>query len=1157
MINLSLKKSKFSIFTFAKKFQRMKQILFLLGFLLFQLLGYTQITDNFDDGDFTNNPPWSGNDPDFTVVNVSGNNRLRSNSQIPNNTFYLSTPSTFVNDCQWEFFVNLQFNTSSANYVDVYLISNSADLNASSFNGYFVRIGNTADEISLYRRTGTTSTMIINGTDGVTNSSNNILKIKVIRTATNNWILERDITGTGNNYVIEGTVNDATHLISTHFGISITQSTSSFFNKHFFDDFYVGPIIYDTTPPQVNSVSVISSTQLDVLFNENVDLTSSQNINNYIVNNGIGNPISAIRDGSNFKLVHLTFSNAFTSGLTNIITIQNVQDIALNAMSAPQNFFFTFYQTVPASFRDIIFNELLPDPSPVVGLPEQEFVELYNRSNNNINLSGLRFSDISTTAILGNAILLPGEYIILCRVQDTALFSPFGKVLGLSTWPSLNNSGDSLWLRDSNGNIIDFVYYTDAWYKNSAKKNGGWSLELINPLLPCSGADNWIASNNPIGGTPGTQNSVFSNVLDNIPPVIKKIEVVSQTQLTITFSESMDSTTLVNGIYTISNGISIDAISPIGPDFSVMNVSLLNLIDTGTVYTFTAVGITDCSGNIISNTGNSKFFGIGRPAKKFEVVINEIFPNPSGTPFLPEKEFVELYNTTNQVLSLRFYRWSDLSTSTLLPDITIFPNEYIILCANADVSLFETYGRTFGLSSWPSLNNSGDVITLRDNQGNLIHQIAYTNNWYNDDDKRRQGGWTIEMIDPKNPCGEENNWRASVSSNRGTPGQINSVATSNTDTKGPELLAAFAISPDTALLRFNEILDSLSIYNAIYQINNGINVSSVIYKSPKEVLLKLNPNLLPSTTYVINIQQINDCAGNAIDVGIAFLILPEQGDPGDIIINEVLFNPRTGGSDFVEIYNRSNKDIDLRNWSLANIDKDTISNFRTITNDYRIIRPGNYVVLTKDTANIKKEYPRAESNTFLQMASLPAYNNTSGNVILITNKNEISDRFDYNEKMHFPLLNSVKGVSLERLDFYRPTNDETNWQSAAESAGFATPGFKNSQYLPSDFRGGEVTIDPQIFSPDNDGWQDVLNINYKFDQAGYVANLSIYDSNGRLVKQLMQNELLATSGTVSWNGINENNERATIGIYIIYFEVFDLNGKVLKFKKTCVLASKL
>jgi hypothetical protein len=1135
----------------------MKRIFFLITIVFFSVCVNAQINEDFTDGDFTLNPSWIGDDTVFTIASVSGNNMLRSNSQTASNTFYLSTPSTLVNDCQWEFYVNLQFNTSSANYVDVYLTSDNANLKAPSFNAYFVRIGNTSDEVSLYRKTSGINTIIINGTDGVTNTSNNTLKIKVIRTASNVWTLETDVSGTGNNYNTEGSVIDATILTGGHFGVSITQSTSSFFNKHFFDDIYVGPIIYDVTPPLVSSVSVISATQADVLFNENIGLTSSQTLTNYSVNNGIGNPSSAQRDATNHKLVHLTFANAFTSGQSNIISIQDVEDVAGNPMASAQQFNFTYYLTVAATWRDIIFNELFPDPSPVVGLPEQEFVELYNRSSNNINLSGLKFSDPSTTATLGNKILFPGDYIILCKNADTSLFSSFGQVMGLSAWPSLNNSSDSLWLRDASGNLIDFVYYTDAWYKNSAKKNGGWTLELINPVLPCSGVNNWTASNNTLGGTPGTQNSVFSNVADNISPSVVRIDVVSQTQLLVVFSEGMDSTTLVNGAYTINGGINVISAAPIGPDFQTMVVGLDATIDTGIVYTFTAIGVTDCSGNIISSSGNNNIFGIGSPAKKFEVVINELFPDPSGSPYIPEKEFVELYNTTNKVLSLSFYKWSDLTTITTIPALTIFPNEYVILCANADVSLFEPFGRTIGLSSWPSLNNAGDVITLKNTSNEVIHQVAYNDKWYQDEEKRKSGGWTLEMIDPLNPCGEENNWRASVSSNHGTPGVPNSIKAANADTQGPQLIAAFAISKDSILLRFNEIIDSASVASATYTINKGILVSSAIYKSAKEAWLLLATPLLKNTNYILQVNLLNDCVGNPATQAFALVILLEEGEPGDVIINEVLFNPRTGGSDFVELYNKSNKAINLKNWKLANFDKDTISSVRTIVSDHHMFLPGNYIYLSKDTANISLEYPLANRQVALQMESLPAYNNGSGTVIVLTHKNEISDRFDYNESMHFPLLNSVKGVSLERLDFLRSTNDATNWQSAAESVGFATPGYKNSQYLPSDIEKDGLSVEPQIFSPDNDGYQDMLNIYYQFKETGYVGNLVIYDSNGRLVKTLMRSELLGTSGTISWNGINEANERATIGIYIIYFEVINLKGDVLKYKKTCVLASRL
>jgi hypothetical protein len=150
-------------------------------------------------------------------------------------------------------------------------------------------------------------------------------------------------------------------------------------------------------------------------------------------------------------------------------------------------------------------------------------------------------------------------------------------------------------------------------------------------------------------------------------------------------------------------------------------------------------------------------------------------------------------------------------------------------------------------------------------------------------------------------------------------------------------------------------------------------------------------------------------------------------------------------------------------------------------------------------------------------------------------------------------------VSLERIDFNRTTQDFTNWHSAAEDIGFATPGYKNSQFNDA----GETTIDnaieitPEIFSPDEDGINDVTNINYNFETPGFIANITIYDSKGRIVKYLVRNELLGIKGTYSWDGINEEREKSRIGIYIVYVEVYNLSGKVKHYKKSCVLGGKL
>ena len=284
--------------------------------------------------------------------------------------------------------------------------------------------------------------------------------------------------------------------------------------------------------------------------------------------------------------------------------------------------------------------------------------------------------------------------------------------------------------------------------------------------------------------------------------------------------------------------------------------------------------------------------------------------------------------------------------------------------------------------------------------------------------------------------------------------------------------------------------------------------------------------------------------------------MPEQGSANDLVINEVLFDPYTGGSDFVELYNNSDKYINLENWKLANLENDSIDNYKIISDVPYLLRPQEFVLLSVNTASVKQFYFNAHEDVFLQMASLPTYSNDEGNVYLINNLDEVVDAFSYDEDMHFALLNSVDGVSLERIDYNRPTNDKTNWHSASEAVGFATPGYENSQYLEAE-TGSEITISPESFSPDNDGFDDVVNIAYQFNESGYVANVIIYDSKGRLTKNLVKNEYLGTQGTFSWDGIDENNEKAAIGIYIIYLEVFSESGDVKKFKKPCVVAGRL
>ncbi|MFN6038622.1 MAG: lamin tail domain-containing protein, partial [Bacteroidota bacterium] len=970
------------------------------------------------------------------------------------------------------------------------LIADQANLMAANLNGYFVRIGNTQDDICLYKNTNGTSVKIIDGLDGTTNTSNSLMKIKVTRNSSNLFTLFSDLTGTGSNFSTEGSITDNSFLTNNSFGIVVKQSTASFFQKHFFDDIYAGAIVLDQIPPVLQSAIAINQNSLDVLFNEDVDITTSQLTANYTVDNGIGNPSSATRDASNFKLVHLTFGNSFASGVTNNINISNVQDLAGNSISPNSSSNFTYYIISTPSFRDVIINEIMADPNPSAGsLPLVEWVEIYNKSNKTFNLGNWTFSDAASSATLNPKYLLPNQYLILCKNADTSSLSVFGPVCGMSSMPTLNDGGDKIYFKDNLGNFIDSVSYDASWYNDAIKAAGGWTLELINPALNnnCSETGNWIACNFPNGATPGQQNSVFSSAPDVNGPGTISVSVIDSLHLTICFNEVPDAVSSnLTSSYFINNGIG----NPTNVIVSTTNnkcvdITLNSPLQNASNYLISYNGITDCSGN----AANPSSFGFSFYIPKFnDIVINEIMPDPDPPISLPNYEFVELYNRTNFSIRLNDFTISTSGTTKTISDLIIQPDSFVVLTGSSGFAAYQNLNLpVFQVTSFPTLTNTGSTITIKNPQGKVIHTVSYSDSWYKDASKS-EGGYSLEMVDPNNPCGGEENWRASNALSGGTPGKKNSVYASNPDLIAPILKRIAVLNADTIQLFFSENTDSLSLLSAVYTIDNSIGSSisvipvAVNFKSVKLVL----PSAIQSgIVYTCTVTSpIADCAGNLLSSAnnSARFALPQQAMPGDIVINELLFDPKTGGVDFVELYNKSSRTFDLSVLKIG--EQDTTSgifnDMKTLTNEGYLLFPGEYLVLSESGSIIKSQYYTPNPNGFLDMTDLPAINTDEDVVVLTDLSNQVIDRVYYNSNFHFDLLNETKGVSLERIDFNRSSSDITNWNSAASSVGFATPAFRNSQFATGQ-ESGELNISPQAFSPDNDGFQDVLNITYALE----------------------------------------------------------------------------
>ena len=102
-----------------------------------------------------------------------------------------------------------------------------------------------------------------------------------------------------------------------------------------------------------------------------------------------------------------------------------------------------------------------------------------------------------------------------------------------------------------------------------------------------------------------------------------------------------------------------------------------------------------------------------------------------------------------------------------------------------------------------------------------------------------------------------------------------------------------------------------------------------------------------------------------------------------------------------------------------------------------------------------------------------------------------------------------------------------------------------------------MTVEPAVFSPDNDGYQDLLAVIIREKEPDCTVNIEIYDSQGRLVRLLVNNVLTGSEGLFSWDGMTSGRAKAPIGFYVLLVEITRPDGTVKRYKKTAVLAGRL
>ena len=375
------------------------------------------------------------------------------------------------------------------------------------------------------------------------------------------------------------------------------------------------------------------------------------------------------------------------------------------------------------------------------------------------------------------------------------------------------------------------------------------------------------------------------------------------------------------------------------------------------------------------------------------------------------------------------------------------------------------------------------------------------------------------------------------------------------DTDPPILVSATLIDPNKIRLLFNElVLADVALDPTTFLIDNGIgNPKSVNFGDlDNELFLDIDPAAAEGVEYVLTIQDIEDLSGNRLTTD-RDLFLSSIPTSGDLVINEILFDPNPGFEDFIELYNISDKYLSLKGMVIQNMEN---GRSEMIDEDL-LLRPGQYLAITPDVGALGEEYNLLIPENIIEH-KLPAWSNAGGNISLsLEGLSVLIDNFTYSEDLHSVWLDDPEGVSLERVDPYKDAGIDSNWQSASQRAGFATPGYINSNFSESEIVNNEFFIEKKTFSPDGDGFDDVLEIKYRVATAGSVLNMRIFDDRGHLTRTLATNEILSSVGSVIWDGIRDDGTLGKMGIYVIWLEYFDAEGSIGHKKLSCVLAKQL
>ena len=840
----------------------------ILGLLaVFSLHLHAQFSDSFNDGDLNNNPVWIYNTGDFEIM--SG--RLKTMNANGGAVKYGISSRANLDSAEiytWEFQYGI--NPSSANYTEFWIAADTVVEKAR--NGYFVRAGNTKDEISLYKMVNGVASEILSGADGELNKTNNHYRLWLERKGDSISLYRKDLISTVT--VLEGTIYETGLKGGKYVGIHVIQNGTTAIGKHFFDNIYLGNKIKDSLSPRMISAAFIYPDKISVTFNEAIKNLQTNQFSLQVDGVMLGNPLTVLPDFSAPDKCILQFSQNIKTNVNCSLTNQGTADIADN-LSGPNTKSFISLFADTAILHDLIFTEIMATPAPSAGiLPEEEYVELFNRSGKWIALKNYKFSDRSSSISLPDSVIAPYSYFTISK--NTALkLDSMGTWVGVNTLPSLNNDEDYVSLFNHRGEKICAIEYSSSWHSDALKSGGGWSLERIDTSYYCIDDHNW-KSNQGIGGTPGQRNSVAGNI--SAPETyLSHIYMPLPDVTDLYFSAPVDSATAFNltNYSLLSTGENPFRIAGISRDNKVISLKWLKYFMPNTIEALRCENLKSCGG--IEFPPETMRFG--RPDTSGDmknIFINEILFNPKSDGY----DYVEIVNTGNRITDLKNAAFAGIhdtgsitSISSFIDQRLLMPGQYLTLTGNpADIrKQYRNHDKKalYYLSDLPTMPNDKGKIKLISRLGRTLDSMYYDAGYHSPVISSDEGV-ALEKTQPNAPSNSKQYWTSATSSSGyGTPGLPNSqLSTFTTDTRSQFLLLTSVITPnndgDDDLLKIQCNLPEPGYWITLRIFNeNGFQLFSpfVNYSVEQNAVIQWDGNMngesIAAGNYVIKIEAFN------------------------------------------------------------------------------------------------------------------------------------------------------------------------------------------------------------------------------------------------------------------------------------------------------------